>query len=311
MTAKLDPGHIKNVLDEAIELSLANNDGKVAGYIPELEQMPPELTNVSVMLNDGQSITSGEDSDTIFTLQSVSKLVILIGMLEEHGMQKVYSWVRTEPSGDDFASIARLDQFGPIPSNPMLNSGAISLSARVEGAAEDRLHWLEKWMERCFGEPLTINQKVFASEARTGDRNRSLAYLLKSNNVITKDVDEVLETYFYLCSFQLNVKTAAYLPMLLANGGRAPDGTQVISKETVQFVICIMITCGLYNESGVHLVRTGLPGKSGVSGLIIAAAKGHGGIAVMSPRVNRKGTSIRGEIILESVSRSLDWHFAA
>ena len=67
-----------------------------------------------------------------------------------------------------------------------------------------------------------------------------------------------------------------------------------------------MSTCGLYNQTGTHMVRTGLPAKSGVSGYILASALGQAGIAVISPRVNAKGTSIRGAIMLEHLSKAMD-----
>ena len=58
------------------------------------------------------------------------------------------------------------------------------------------------------------------------------------------------------------------------------------------------------------MVRTGMPAKSAVSGYTIATVPGKAGIAVLGPRVNKKGNSIRGEIMLEGLSRAMDWHFA-
>ena len=72
-----------------------------------------------------------------------------------------------------------------------------------------------------------------------------------------------------------------------------------------------MATCGVYDESGNFLVRTGMPAKTSVSGLIVAVATGRGGIAVSSPRLNSKGTSVQGDIVIEHISRALDWHFAS
>lgn len=301
---------IQPILDEAIATARNNVDGKVSSYIPELAIFPEEYLSVAVRFRDGTVMTGGDDPQTLMTVQSVSKVALLIGMLEQFNAEQVFSWVRMEPSGDDFASVARLDQFGPMPYNPMLNAGAISLCSHIPGETqEQKILWLENWMEKCFGQQLKINHKVFTSERRTGDRNRSLAYLMKSNQVVTGSIKEILEIYFYSCSFETNVVQASYLSFLLANKGCTPTGERVMSLDTVRIVVSIMATCGLYNESGRHFVRTGMPSKSSVSGLTIAIVPNKVGIAVASPRVNRKGNSIRAEIVLEILSSKMGWHF--
>ena len=300
---------MNKILDEAVKFAEPNGDGKVAEYIPELASVDDKITNIGIKAVQGDVYQAGNASDTVFTLQSAAKLIVLIGLLEEAGPQKVFSWVKTEPSGDDFASLARLDQFGPMPSNPLINAGAIALCSYLAGNLDDHLRWLDQWAERLFGEKLNVNVTVCASERRTGDRNRSLTYLMLSTGVITGDANKILEIYFHLCSFEANIRQAAHLPMLLANLGKNEKGEQVISKQTAQAVVSIMATCGLYNESGAHLVKTGMPAKSAVSGLIVAVAPKQAGIAVYSPKVNKKGTSIRGAMMLEYVSQHLDWHF--
>lgn len=301
---------VEQILGDAVESSRRNSDGKQANYIPELESFPPEYTSACIRMLDNTEYYAGDSTEQKLTLQSVSKLVVFLGILEEQGPATVATMVRSEPSGDDFASVARLDQFGPVPSNPMLNAGAIALCSAIPGNVEDKLTWLDNWMAKLFNSNLHSNVKVFASERRTGDRNRALAYLLKSNGILGDDIETALDTYFHLCSFEATTSQASYFSMLLANLGRSPDGEQIFSRQTALQVISVMATCGLYNESGRHLVRTGMPAKSGVSGMIIACVPGVAGIAVASPRVNRKGTSIRGELILESLSNELGWHFA-
>jgi len=304
----------KRTLQKHLKLAVSHarafTDGHVATYIPELAAVDPHHIGVAVQLCDGTTVVQSDKPDEKFTLQSTSKLVVLIGLLEEVGPEHVYSWVKTEPSGSDFASVARLEQFGPKPANPMLNSGAIALCAHIPGHQEEQLSWLEKWVERLFSKRLRINARVLASERRTGDRNRSLAYLLKSFGAFDANVDEVLETYFSLCSFEATIEQAVALPALLANQGCTPDGRRILSSRTVQQTLAIMATCGLYNESGSHLLRTGMPAKSGVSGLILAVSPGKAGVATISPRVNERGTSVAGQEMLVSLSEQFNWHFA-
>jgi glutaminase len=303
--------HIQKILDDAVFEARQNDEGKSADYIPELANANPALVSSSIILSDGTQISSGDCQQHTFTLQSVAKLISLIGLMEEFGEEKIFSWIHVEPSGQSFSSVAQVDRYGGIPVNPMVNAGAIALCSRIPGNTQQRAQWLDQWSEKLFGRHLQVNGKVFASERATGDRNRSIAYLLRSKHELDQTVDEVLETYFYLCSYESDVITTAYLPMLLANGGLASDGTRIISERTSNSVVAIMATCGMYDESGINLVQTGMPAKSGVSGVIVAVATGRGGIAVCSPHLNDKGGSVRGNQILAHVSRELDWHFAA
>ena len=137
----IDKHDFQKVLTQAVAEARQLEQGHLAAYIPELAEVPPELTAVDVMFTNGEHLVAGDiDENRLITLQSTSKLVLLIGLLEELGEENVFKWTKTEPSGDDFASIARLDQFGPIPSNPMLNAGAIALCNHIPGEnAEQKL----------------------------------------------------------------------------------------------------------------------------------------------------------------------------
>lgn len=298
-------------LKKILQQAETNTLGTTANYIPELENVPDSLTTLTIQQINSKPITISNMDVPKLTLQSASKIVPLIGLLEEFGPDKVFSWVKVEPSGDDFASVARLDQFGPKASNPMLNAGAITLCSHIPGEGEKRLAWLNQWMATLFNTKLAIDNLVLTSERRTGDRNRSLAYLLKSQGNIQGSVRETLELYFSLCAYEGYPEEFIHLPYLLANDGLNMEGKRIISSNTVKYTLAIMATCGLYNESGTHMVRTGMPAKSGVSGLILAVSPKKGAIVVASPKVNSKGNSIRGSLILEQISSQFNWHFAA
>lgn len=302
---------IQATLDAALEKSRRNREGKPASYIPELADVPLENTSAAVLLTNGDLALSGDVATHSFTFQSSAKLLVLIGLLEERGPVEVFLTVGSEPSGDSFGSFARLETHGPVPANPLINSGAIALCGQLRGTVAQRVAWLSRWAERLYGAPVPIDEKVRHSERSSADRNRAIAYFLKHGGVIRGDVDETLDVYFALCSLAGGVREAAHLPALLANGGRRPGSNQqVLSKRTVAIVVSIMATCGMYNESGNYLVATGMPAKSGVSGVIVSVVPGIAGIAVSSPRLNDKGGSVRGHQILRELSRGLGWHFA-
>lgn len=299
------------LLKDLVHKAESNCDGKTADYIPELANVNQDLTAIAVQEIGSKKLSYSNSELQLVTLQSTAKLIPLIGLLEEFGEDQLFEWVKVEPSGDDFASITRLERFGPKPSNPMLNAGAIALCSYIPGNGEQQLGWIELWIQKLFNQRLGINPLVFTSEKRTGDRNRALAYLLKSRNNLGSDVNETLDLYFALCSYEAKLDDMLYLPTLLANGGvDSESGKQIISRATCKITLAIMATCGLYDETGTHMVKTGMPAKSGVSGYTIAVIPGKAGIVVLSPRVNAKGNSIRGELMLEGLSRAMDWHFA-
>lgn len=305
----IDVDQVREVLEGAVARARAEEGGEPATYIPELANADLDAISAAITLRDGTALEAG-DAGHEFTYQSSAKLILLAGLLEDRGEEAVFRVVGKEPSGGGFASLARLETHGPIPANPLINPGAIALAAQLEGHLEDRIAWIEKWAARLYGRELPIHQRVLASERRTGDRNRSIAYFLKANGVIEGDVDEVLETYFALCSIEGTVREASRFAAVLATGGVAPGGERVLAPRTASTIVSIMATCGMYDESGTYLVSTGLPAKSGVSGVIVAVATGRAGIAVSSPRLNKKGGSVRGHRILRELAHELGWHFA-
>jgi glutaminase len=302
---------IQEVLDAAVARARRNCEGEPASYIPELATVPLEQVSAAVMLCDGTTILSGDSATHQFTFQSSAKLLVLAAQLEERGPVEVFSVVGSEPSGDTFASLARLETHGPRPANPLINSGAIALCGQLRGGVEDRIAWLKRWAERLYGSPIAVDERVRHSERTTADRNRAIAYFLKHSGIVSGDVEQILDVYFCLCALHGSVREAAHLPALLANGGLLPGtGQRVLSKGTVAIVVSLMATCGMYNESGNYLVATGMPAKSGVSGVIVAVVPGVAGVAVSSPRLNDKGGSVRGHMVLRELSRNLGWHFA-
>lgn len=302
---------IQRVLDEAVAKARRNSEGAPADYIPELAQVPLERTSAAVRLMTGELYVAGDAAEHEFTFQSSAKLLPLIGLLEERGPVEVFGSVGSEPSGDGFSSVARLETHGPKPANPLINSGAIALCGQLGGSVERRVAWISHWAQRLYGRPIPIDHRVLESERGSADRNRSIAYFLKHGGIIHGSVEETLSVYFALCSLSGKVADAAYLTSILAHGGVEPGtNRRVLRKQTVAIVVAIMATCGMYNESGNYLVSTGMPAKSGVSGVIVAVVPGVAGVAVSSPRVNDKGGSVRGHMILRDLSRHLGWHFA-
>ncbi|MDM8261802.1 glutaminase [Limosilactobacillus vaginalis] len=160
--------------------------------------------------------------------------------------------------------------------------------------------------EICNDPQITLNEEIYQSELRTGDMNRSLAYYLKAKETLANDVTTSLEIYFKQCSMMVTCESLANLGAVLANDGIAPwNGERLISSDAATYTKSVMMTTGLYNQSGTYSVKIGVPTKSGVGGGLVASAPKYG-IGIFSPALDQAGNSVAGLALLEMISRELD-----
>jgi glutaminase len=123
---------------------------------------------------------------------------------------------------------------------------------------------------------------------------------------IKQNPAQATDLYTRQCSVGVNAKDLATMAATLAFGGRNPvTGKQAISPENVPYVLAVMATAGLYDDSGKWLYHTGLPAKSGVGGGIIAVAPGRFGIAVVSPPLDEAGNSVRAQAAIREIATRL------
>lgn len=281
--------------------------GTPASYIPELAKADPDRLAVSVAYPSGAVFSVG-DSDVRFTLQSISKVITLLTALNCRGYGYVFERVGMEPSGDPFNSIIRLETMDHrLPMNPMINAGAISVTACIPDDGIGRFGRILETARLLTGNPqLDHDRKVFASERATGDKNRAMAYMMRSSGVLDGDVEEIVGDYFRSCSILANSAEISRLGAVLANGGRLPGtGEQVIDPLSVRVVRSLMSSCGMYDESGWYALHVGVPSKSGVGGGILAAVPGRMGIGVFSPALDKKGNSLCGIKAMEYLSHEM------
>ena len=215
-----------------------------------------------------------------------------------------------EPSADPFNSMVKLEtRESHKPLNPFINAGAIVCTSMVQGdngiEKFNRIHNMIKIMAD--NPAIDINQSVYRSEKLTGNTNRAIAYYLKGAGLIEKDVEDVLDTYFKLCSIEVTALDVAKMASVVANNGITPwSNERLMSIEICRIVKAIMTTCGLYDSSGQFSVEVGLPSKSGVGGCIMAVAPQNMGIAVIGPALDSHGNSMAGKKVLEYLSNELN-----
>lgn len=297
-------------LDKLIEDNkYLTEKGKVATYIPALAKANPEDLGICILSMDGGIYKAGK-YDKKFTIQSISKTVSLMLAILDNGEEKVFNKVGMEPTGDAFNSIVKLETTMPSkPFNPLINAGAIAIASMIKGGSSDeKFKRLLNFFKKITGnENLKINEEVYRSEKKTGNRNRAMAYFMKDNGVIEEDVEGVLDVYFKQCSIEVDCVDIANIGLFLANGGKNFEtGERIVSEHLARIVKTFMVTCGMYNASGEFAIRVGVPAKSGVGGGIMVSVPNKMGIGTYGPSLDKKGNSIGGYGMLRELSRMFD-----
>lgn len=296
-------------LNDAIQACWKRIDeGQVATYIPALAKVDPYQLGVCLYDVDSEKKNCAGAANVRFAIESVSKVITLLYAIERLGLAKVEEQVGTRQTGFAFDTILNMEITKETkPLNPFVNSGAILVSSLIE--EEDQRSPFDQILdftrEICHDPQVTLNEEIYQSELRTGDMNRSLAYYLKAKETLANDVTTSLETYFKQCSMMVTCESLANLGAVLANDGIAPwSGERLISSDAATYAKSVMMTTGLYNESGTYSVKIGIPTKSGVGGGLVASAPKYG-IGIFSPALDPAGNSVAGLALLEMISREL------
>jgi glutaminase len=284
--------------------------GKNADYIPALAKVDPNIYGIALVGVDGSVNTTGDIKSEV-SIQSISKVFTLAKVIEEQGPEHIAKTIGVDATGMRFNSIVSIEfaqkALGGPEMNSLVNPGAIATTSMVKGADRAAI-WnsLLSFYSDFAGRPLSVNQEVFKSESDTNQRNQAIGMLMLAYGYIKDNPQRATDIYTEQCSVSVNAKDLAMMAATLANGGKNPvTGKQVMKVENVPKVLAVMATAGLYDDSGKWLYRTGLPGKSGVGGGLIAVSPGKFGIAVISPPLDEAGNSVRAQNAIADISNAL------
>lgn len=282
--------------------------GKLADYIPALSKANPNKIGICLMDTQG-SIYKAGDFHVKFTIQSISKVISLILAIIDNGEDEVFSKIGYEPTDEDFNSLYKLDLPHILkPSNPMINSGAILTTSLIKGHGEEPFNKLLNFIKEITDNPnISLNEEIYLSEKSTGDKNRAIAYLMKSRGFIEGDVEEILDTYFKQCSIEVDTVDIAKIGLFIANRCKELNKDIKIDNERIASIVTgIMATSGMYNFSGEYATTVGIPSKSGVAGGILGTIQNKMGIGIYSPTLDKYGNSIVGYGIMKDLSKELN-----
>lgn len=312
--------HVNERLDELYRRVSAVGDEDVKHYYEsgrgyysrEFAGRERDQFGISLAALDGDVYHAG-DHEHAFPLHSISKVFAYALALEDCGRQAVLRRVGVEPSGDAYNSIT-FDEQNRRPFNPMINAGALATSALLHGnGPEEKSQRVLDLVRRLAGtDRPTVDDEVFAQEMKGADRNRATAYLMRSDGMLSGDVEEVLAVYLRQCAIRVTTADLAVMAATLANGAENPrTGDRVLSRRVNRDVLSVMYTCGMYDFAGEWAYQVGVPAKSGVSGGIIAVIPGKMGVGVFSPGLDRFGNSVRGVRACQELSERFGLHLFA
>ncbi|WP_170560442.1 glutaminase [Ruegeria atlantica] len=306
----IETGELQVILDDIADRVAGMSDrGKVAQYIPELATVDLNQFGIAVAPINGVPVSAG-NADTLFSIQSISKVFSLTEALQRVGAT-LWQRVGREPSGDPFNSIVQLEHERGIPRNPFINPGAIVVAdvlledRSADEAVNDVLNLCRTLAE---DESIQVDKAVAESEMRTGSRNRALAHFMEAEGNLKSPVEEVLSLYFRQCSIAMSCRQLAVAGRYLAAAGQNPaDGSTVLSAQRARRVTALMMMCGSYDASGEFAFRVGLPAKSGVGGGILCIVPGIAAVTAWSPGLDAKGNSHLASIAFQELVRATGW----
>ena len=293
-TNNLTKEKIEAALNEAYNKFKDLKEGKNADYIKELAKVDPNVFGIAIVTTDGQVYTKG-DLATQVSIQSISKVFTMAKVIEEQGPKAVMDKIGVDATGMRFNSIVAVEMQKGKEINPLVNPGAIAATSLVNGK-DSAAKWksILQIHSDFAGRQLGLDVPVYISEAGDNLRNQSIAHLLLAYGRMYANPVEATDVYTKQCAISVNAKDLAIMAATLANGGYNPITKKTVVKpETVKYVLPVMATAGLYDDSGQWLYATGLPAKSGVGGGIIAVVPGKLGIAVISPPLSPAGNSVK------------------
>ncbi len=312
-----------NDIDNIYQKTHNYNMGKVASYIPQLENIDSNLYSVSICSIDGQIYNKG-DYKKEFCVQSCSKPITYLIASDLKNSDYVHNFVGHEPSGRNFNELCLNSD--KIPHNPLINSGAIMCASLIdyENTLANRYDTVIKYWSRLAGNTkINFSTSVYLSEKDTADRNNCLAYMMQESkafecginsskyrrNWTNKNLEETLDFYFQCCSIEINCTQASVIASTLANGGICPvTNERIFSNTIVKNALSLMSSCGMYDYSGEWAYTIGIPAKSGVSGIIMGIIPNVMGVAVYSPRLDDLGNSSKGIEFFKILTKLYPFH---
>lgn len=300
------PEQVQRALGEAYQRFRTETDGECSRVYPALARVPADLFGICAAGARGGLLAVG-DADYGFTIMSVAKPFVFALICATLDPEEVRRRLGVNATGLPFNSLAAVERGPHGRTNPLVNPGAISTASLAPGdTLAARWSFLQAGLSRFAGRDLQLDDEVYASASATNHRNRALADLLQTYDLLGCDPMEAVDLYTRQSCLRVSVTDLAVMGATLANGGVNPRTKDRVVEATVcHFALAVMATSGLYETSGDWLYDVGVPGKSGIGGGIVVVSPGKGALATFAPPLDSFGNSVRGQLAARFLSHRL------
>ena len=199
----------------------------------------------------------------------------------------------------------------------VLSSGRAVLNLTTDvrvfaGCVTGRKNWPTVAIDGFAGRRLELDEETYLSATSSNHRNRAISRLLHDYKRLYFDPAETTDLYTRQCCLNASARDLAVMAATLADGGVNPiTRERVVDAVHCDHALVVMATAGMYETSGDWLFDLGVPGKSGVSGGIIAVAPGKGALGAFAPPLDAAGNSVRGQLAARFLSNQLGMNLFA
>lgn len=300
-----EPGDVARLVAEAHERFRTCDDGELSQVYPALARADADAFGICLVTSAGRRHTAG-DADVEFTLMSVAKPFVFALVAQVLGPEEARTRIGVNATGLAFNSASAVERSPDGRTNPMVNAGAIVTTSHLPGDGDAKWTTLRDGLSRFAGRPLGFDEDVYASASATNHTNRALAWMLHQRGLLGCDPDLALDLYTRQSCLLASAVDLAVMSATLADGGVNPlTADRPVDATTCHHTLAVMLTAGLYETSGDWLYDVGQPGKSGISGGIVTASPGKGGLGTWSPRLDAAGNSVRGQLAARFLASGL------
>lgn len=301
-----DLATVDTLVHEAYRRFANVEEGALSRVYPALATADPAAFGICLAGVSGAARSVG-DVEARFTLMSVTKPFVFALACEALGIDAVRRLVGVNATGLPFNSAQAVERTSDGRTNPMVNAGAIATTSAIPGATlDERWAALHEGLSRFAGRPLGMDEATLASARATNFQNRALAMLLGGAGALIGDPLDAVDLYTRQCCLEVSAQDLAIMGATLADGGVHPiSGERVVSQVVARASLAVMSIAGMYESSGDWLLDVGMPGKSGISGGVVAISPGKGALGVFSPPLDNEGNSVRGQLVARFLAREL------